>query len=327
MDTRTDVNEMNHTALAVDRAIARYIQKRREKVSAFVKKHFSFTGALRLNRKVFGSDLYKAPLNVFWAMPYTGLKASSLVMKRIGIKKIPSLIDRLPVGFETRLQREINWLIFTDLLELPYDQNERKSEKDDLAEEIFNQPEISSLFVDELSTINQKSKDHRFRAALERNLRNYSGSRIATSELAGSIISFSAGAGMFGKMTPGAMTFGGGLASALAQYTAISNFVLGPTLGGIYYSIFPATASMGLVIASTGSVLAALALLTSFSGIITDPIQSKLGLHQKRLNKLIDSLDKDLRGIGDSGLHFKEQYIARIFDLLDLFKAAAKTIV
>jgi len=69
------------------------------------------------------------------------------------------------------------------------------------------------------------------------------------------------------------------------------------------------------------------AILTSFSGIITDPIQYKLGLHQKRLNKLIDSLDKELRGLGDSGLHFKEQYIARVFDLLDLFRAAAKTIV
>lgn len=327
MDTDKKVKEMNHAALAVDRAIDNYIKKRREKVPAFVKKHFFFTGALRINKKVFGSDLYKTPLNVFWAMPYTGLKASSLVLKKIGVKRIPSYIDRLPVGFETKLQKEINWLIFTELLELPYAQDKQKSKKDALAEEIINQPEISSLFLDEFSTIYQKSKDQRFRAALERNLRNYSGSRIATSELAGSIISLSAGAGMFGKMTPGAMTFGGGLASAMAQYMAISNFVLGPTLGGIYYSVFPATASMGLVIASTGSVLAVLALVTSFSGIITDPIQSKLGLHQKRLNKLIDSLDKELQDTGDSGLHFKEQYIARIFDLLDLFKAAARTMV
>jgi len=65
----------------------------------------------------------------------------------------------------------------------------------------------------------------------------------------------------------------------------------------------------------------------TWKSLITDPIQYKLGLHKKRLNKLIDSLDKELRGLGDSELHFKDQYIARIFDLLDLFKAAAKTIV
>ena len=313
--------------MAADRAIGNYIKKRKEKVPDFVKKHFSFNGALKLNKKVLGSDLYKAPLNVAWIMPYTALKASSSVMKKIGIKKIPSFMDRLPIGFETKIQREINWLIFTDLFELPYHQDERKSEKDALLKEIINQPEISSLFVDELSEINLRSKDPRFRTALERNLREYSGSRIATAELAGNIISLSAGASILGKMTPGAMTVGGGLASAIAQYAAISNFVLGPTLGGIYYSVFPATASMGLIIASTGTALAALAILSSFSGVITDPIQYKLGLHQKRLNKLIDFLDKELRGLGDSELHFKDQYIARIFDLLDLFKAAAKTIV
>ena len=327
MDTMIQSNERHNSDLAADRAIGNYIKKRKEKVPDFVKKHFSFKGALRLNKNVLGSDLYKAPLNVAWIMPYTALKASSSVMKRIGIKKILSFTDRLPIGFETKIQREINWLIFTDLLELPYHQDERKSEKDALLKEIINQPEISSLFVDEFSEINLKSKDPRFRTALERNLREYSGSRIATAELAGSIISLSAGASMLGKMTPGAMTVGGGLASAIAQYTAISNFVLGPTLGGIYYSVFPATASMGLIIASTGTALAALAILSSFSGVITDPIQYKLGLHQKRLTKLIDFLDKELRGLGDSDLHFKDRYISRIFDLLDLFKAAAKTIV
>jgi hypothetical protein len=132
---------------------------------------------------------------------------------------------------------------------------------------------------------------------------------------------------MFHQMTPGAITAGGALASALAQQVAVSNFVLGSSLGSIYYSAFPATASMGLVIASTGSILAALAILTSFSGIITDPIQYKLGLHQKRLNKLIHCLEKELRGLGDSKFKIKDQYVARIFDLLDLLKKAAGTLV
>jgi hypothetical protein len=122
------------------------------------------------------------------------------------------------------------------------------------------------------------------------------------------------------------MSAGGGLAAALAQHAAISNFALGSTLGGLYYSVFPASASMGLVVASTGTVMAALAILTSFSGIITDPIQYKLGLHQKELNKLIDSLQKELKGVGDSKLKLRDMYVARIFDLLDLMKEAARTL-
>jgi hypothetical protein len=327
MDPTIQNSESLDTLLAMDQAIGNYIRKRKEMVPDFVKKHFSLKGAFQLNKKALGSDLYKAPLNVAWVMPYTALKASSSVIKKIGMKKIPSLVERLPVGFETKIQREINWLIFTELLELPYHQGERTSERDALLEEILNQPEISLLFLDTLSEIRTKSKDPGFRAALERNLREYAGTRIATSELAGNIISLSAGAGLLGKMTPGAMTVGGGLASAIAQYSAISNFALGSTLGGIYYSVFPATASMALVIASTGTVLAALALLSSFSGMVTDPIQYKLGFHQKRLNRLIDSLDKELRGLGNAELHFKARYVARIFDLLDLFKAAAKTVI
>ena len=325
---RTVQKHENYEAdLAVERAIGAYIESRKEKVPHFVRKHFSFKGAVRLNRKAFGSDLYKVPLNVAWTIPYITLRASSSLMKRMGLEKFPSRVERLPVGFETKVQKEINWLIFTDLLEIPYVQGNRKSGKDALLEAILIQPEISSLFIGDLSTIYSKSRDPSFRPALEKNLVEYSRSRTAASELAGNIISLSTGASVFGKMTPGALTVGGGLAAAIAQQTAISNFILGPTVGGLYYAVFPASASMGLVIASTGAVMAALATLTSFSGIIADPIQYKLGLHQKRLNRLIDCLDRELRGLGDSRLKIRDQYVARVFDLADLFKKAARTFV
>lgn len=320
-------NENINSHVAVNRAIRRYIKVRKEKVPAFAKKYFSLRGALGLNRKALGADLYKGPFNMLWSLPYMGLKASSSLFKKIGFEKIPSSIEKLPAGFETKVQKEINWLIFTELLEIPYDQGNRKSNKDALLEEILNQPEISSLFSNELSTIYSKSKDPKFQPALEKNLMEYSRSRTAAADMAGTMISLSAGATMFGKMTPGAMTAGGALATAVAQHTAISQFVLGPTLGGLYYGIFPASASMGLVVASTGTFMAVLAILTSFSGMITDPIQYKLGIHQKRLKKLIDCLDKELRGSGDSGFKIRDQYIVRVFDLLDLFKKAARTFV
>lgn len=321
------MKENNKSQRAVDTAIKRYIQARKDKVPEFAERYFSLRGAIGLNKKALGADILKGPLNVLWSVPYMGFRASSSALKKIGFEKIPSSIEKIPAGFETRVQKEINWLIFTELLEIPYEQGNRKSNKDALLEEILNQPEISSLFSNELSTIYSKSKDPKFRTALEKNLMEYSRSRIAAADLAGAVISLSTGATVFGKMTPGAMTAGGAIATAVAQHTAISNFVLGPTLGGLYYSIFPATASMGLVVASTGTFMAVLAILTSLSGMITDPIQYKLGIHQKRLKKLIDSLDKELRGSGDSGFKIRDQYVARVFDLLDLFKKAARTFV
>ena len=114
--------------------------------------------------------------------------------------------------------------------------------------------------MNELIRIYPKSKKPGFRSALEMNLREYSKNRTAAAELAGSIISLSAGATMLKQMTPGAMSAGAALASVIAQQAAISNFALGSTLGGIYYGIFPASASLGLIIASTGSIMAALAI-------------------------------------------------------------------
>ena len=83
---------------------------------------------------------------------------------------------------------------------------------------------------------------------------------------------------------------------------------------------------MGLIMASTGALMTALALLTSFIGIITDPIQVKLGIHKKRLNKFIDMFKSELKGTGKSEYKIKDHYLARVFDIIDLLKIAAKSI-
>ncbi len=101
----------------------------------------------------------------------------------------------------------------------------------------------------------------------------------------------------------------------------------GGTLGGLSYGIFPASASMGLAVASTSTVLATLAIFTAFSGIITGPIQARLGIHEKRLNRLIDRMENTLLDNADSDLNFKGKYPARVFDLLDLLKTAAHAVI
>ena len=115
-------------------------------------------------------------------------------------------------------------------------------------------------------------------------------------------------------------------ATAIAQQIAISNFFLHPKLGAIWYSIFPVTPSIGLIIASTGTLMAALAVITSFIGLIADPVQVKLGIHKKRLMKFIDLLKSELTGKGKSEYKIKDHYLARVFDIIDLLKLAAKSI-
>ena len=319
--------DLDWVETAVSKAIQKYVDSRKDKIPGFVKRHFSVPGALALNRKAIGSDLYKAPLNVIWLPPYTVLKASSALLKKVGFQRISSRIENMPMGFTTDVQKEVTWLIFTELLEIPYVQGKRKSNKDTLLQIILDQPKISSFLATALSRIYSKSRDPEFRFALEKNLLEYSKSRTAAADLAGSLISLSAGATMFHKMTPGALSAGGALAAAIAQQTAISNFVFGPTLGSLYYGVFPASTSVALVTVSTGTILAALAIMSSFSGIITDPIQYRLGIHGRRLDRLIDSIEKELKGVDNAGFKVRDQYVARIFDLFDLIMKAARTAV
>jgi hypothetical protein len=73
--------------------------------------------------------------------------------------------------------------------------------------------------------------------------------------------------------------------------------------------------------------LAALAIMSSFSGIITDPIQYRLGIHGRRLDRLIDSIEKELKGVDNAGFKIRDHYVVRIFDLFDLIMKASRTAV
>jgi hypothetical protein len=149
---------------AIDRAIEKYIADRKEKVPRFVQTHFSFAGALRLNRKAFGTDLLKAPANLFWAVPYAALSLSAALSKRAGCAKMSALVRKLPSGFETRVQKEVKWLIYTELLEIPFEQKARKSNHDALLAQIIKQRAIADLLTPELAKIHAKSQDPKFRA-------------------------------------------------------------------------------------------------------------------------------------------------------------------
>ncbi len=312
-------------AKAVEQGIERYIRSRKAKIPDFVNRHFSFKGALRLHQKALWKDLYKVPLNIVWIVPALIIRTSSYLSYKFGAAKIARLLNRLPAGFETEVQKEINWLIYSELLELPYKQAQRETKKDALLEEILNVSELSAVIADYLNEIDQKSTAPNFRRALEKNLQEYAGSRIAASDLAGSIISLSSGYAAFHKATPGALSGGSAAAAAIAEKIAVSQFWLGSTIGGWYYSLFPATASTGLVIAATGSIIATLALLSTFTGIITDPLQSKLGLHQKRLQKFLDALRDELLDKNGSPYKIKDLYMTRIFDILDLLITALRS--
>src|SRR6266705_1560989 len=161
-----------------------------------------------------------------------------------------------------------------------------------------------------------------FRAALERHLEEYGKTRGAVSELAGSLINLAAGYAALRKATPGALSTGTAAATAIAQHIAIAHFWLGSTLGAWYYAVFPVSASAGLVAATTGALIAAVGVVTALAWIVLDPLLATTGLHRRRLDRFVTALGEELRRGRRGDYRVRDHYIARVFDVLEMLRAA-----
>jgi hypothetical protein len=324
------MNDGTPTAPAAGQSVVevsarRYIAERRTRVADFCARHFSLQGAWRINRKALGHDLWRTPANILWAPAYFGSRMLLSVSRRAGWQGAAERLERLPPGLQTAVSREVEWLIYTELLELPIVQGERHSSRDALLETILAHESVAGVLLPELQTLDRLGQGAANREKLERFLAVYTTSRTAANELAGSLLNLAAGAAAFQKFTPGVLALGSATAAALAQQMAIAHFALGPALGSLVYGLFPVSASAGLVAATVGGLMLTLGVLAALTGIVTDPLQQALGLHERRLHKLLDALEQSLIGQG-SDFRLRDAYVARLFDVIDLVRSAVKAL-
>lgn len=322
------IGSENEVRELIERAVTRgtdiYIASRKARVPEFVDRYFSFRGAWDMHKKTLGRDFYRIPLNLLWSLPAFLAHSTAAVSNKLGAHQISLWLGRVPSGLPTAFQKELKWLIHVELLELPYADGARLSTKDALLEGILSEPELANRLADYLNAIQSRATSKEFREALASKLAEYGKSRQAATELAGNIATLAAGYAALGQMTPGAVSAGSAAAAAIAQQIAIANFWLGPTLGAWYYTVFPASASFGLIAAATGTVMAAAGVIAALSAVVLDPLLAKTGFHQKRLERFVDALGDALTGKTDGNYHVRDHYLARVFDLIDLLKLAAR---
>ncbi|HEX6978825.1 MAG TPA: DUF6635 family protein [Alphaproteobacteria bacterium] len=303
-------------------AIGRYVAGRHARVERFVGRHFSARGALRLHRHALGWDVVKAPVNLALAVPQVGVRLTAAAAAALGANTVADRLASRDFLIKTRVAAEVEWLIATELLELPYCQGQRVAFRDALADEILVDQRVEAPLVAMLAAVARRGEDAAFREKLVTALSAYAGTRAAAADIATSIISVGIGAAALKQLTPGVMTLGPAIAATVAQQIAVASFPLGAGVGGIWYGIFPAAASPALVAGVTGGLMSAVAALAAFAGLATDPIQARLGLHQRRLHRLIDLLGNHLRRQEGGRLSVRDHYVARLIDLFDLVAGA-----
>ena len=304
------------------RAVRRYIRRRRAMVPKFVEPELRAPRRTQLHRHAIGWDLLRAPANLALAVPNLMFQAAASVAERGGRKENAAWLRRQQRIFVTEISREVEWRLFTELLELPYAPRDRPATRTDaLAAEIARDPAIERT----MATLVSVAGTSNFQAWAKETAGRYGHARVAVADLTTSLATAGVGAGAFKQWTPGALSLGPVVAQALAQQAAVASFPLGAWAGGLWYGLFPAAAPAAVTVGLTGGLVLLPAMLSAFTGVVTDPIQVRLGVHRRRLERLLTALENELLGEGKTRLGLSETYVARILDLVDLVRFLQRT--
>ena len=308
---------------AVETGSRRYFADRRTRVDAFVDAHFSLRGTLALHRAAVGWDILRAPLNLSLSVPQIAMQLASRAAGKAGAKRAAAALRR-PILLRTAVARDLDWLVHVDLLELPFSQNGRESRRDAWAEAILASPEVQAALQTAGDAIERQGGSPEFHSRLADAMAEYGVSRAAAAEITTGLLSLSAGALALNKLTPGAASLGPALAGVMAQQAAVAGFPLGGWLGGLWFGMFPAAPSAGLVAGATGGLILAATTFAAFAGVVSDPIQRALGLHRARLLRMIDRLEAQVSDPSAPGFAVHDHYVARLLDLFDILSAALR---
>lgn len=252
---------------------------RRRAVQGFVKTRFGPLGTLRLHRSALGFDLLRAPVNVALSPVFLLTRLGAWLTGMVGLAGVSAWLSSRRVFLPSDLARVLHQDLMTFLTAM---------QAQGLA------PQISP---DDLRRV----------------VSDYTETRNAVAEITTSLIVLMVGLMMFGTTTPGVISLAGPVAEMRAQSRAIEDFALGSDLGEVWNGMFP-TEPSGLQVLLTGVVLAAAAsVVTTFAGLLADPIQMWTGAHRRRLMRLLGRLDRKALGGGLA----REHVLARGGDLAD----------
>ena len=301
---------------AVVGAVHAWAGARRERVEDFARATFGPRGALALHRKALGADLARAPANLALAPVALGARLAAAGAQAAGFRETAERLRGRRLLLETEVSREVRRRVLRDLLELPGPDG-----RDSLAEAILASAEVRELLAEAAAEAAARRD-----GKLDATLTEYGEARAAVADLSAGIAALGVGASAFHGFTPGAMSLGPAVAAAVAHQAAVASFPLGATAGGLWYSIVPVAVPAGLLVGATAATMGAAAVAAAFAGVVADPVQLRLGLHQRRLRKLIDAMEAHLAGRDGPGYAAREPYVARLFDVIDAAGAALRVL-
>ncbi len=295
-----------------------YFDARRAMIDGFVARHFTWPGTLRLHGAALGWDILRAPVNVLLSPILVLTRIHAYLCRRVGWRGTADWLSRRRILLRTSVARRVEVLIVTDLLDLPLDEGAAARNPSALALAVLAAPQFREMIRTRPSAAEAEALGQRIAGALG----EYAGARSAVAEMTTTLCVLVVGALAFQALTPGMISMAPGVADAMARTNAIASFPLGQTLGVMWYGVFDVDASAWLVGTSVAGLVMVGSVFAAFAGILADPVQTRLGIHRRRLGRLLDTLEVEFIGRGDRPFVAREHFYARLLDLWDAAASA-----
>ncbi|MEX2518068.1 MAG: DUF6635 family protein [Paracoccaceae bacterium] len=187
-----------------------------------------------------------------------------------------------------------------------------------MARAVLAAPQFREIIRNRSTPADAEALGQRFAGALG----EYASTRSAVAEMTTTFCVLLVGALVFQALTPGMISIAPGVADAMARTNAINAFPLGQTMGGMWYGVFGAAASPLLFCATIAGLVMIGSVFAAFAGVLADPVQARLGIHRRRLRRLLDTLEVEFLGRGDKPFVAREHFYARFLDLWDAAASA-----
>lgn len=293
----------------VEAAAREHFAEVRARVDGFARARFGVAGTLRLHRAALGLDLLRAPVNVLLAPVHVVLSLLALAADKSRLRAVARWLRARHVLLDTDVGRVVERSVATGLLGLSLPPDD-----DSLDAAMLSPPALRALAG---RTDDRAARSATSGRRMARALHDYAGTRGAVAEATTALATLVTGAIVFRTLTPGLVSMAPSVAGILSRDAAISRFPLGETLGSAWYAAFPATVSPWLFGATLAGLMMIGAVFAAFAGLLADPLQVRLGIHRRRLHRLVNALEGEALGTLPGGFSAPEHYYARLFDLVD----------
>lgn len=285
----------------------------RDSVAAFVQRHFTWPGTLHLHGAALGLDILRAPVNVVLSPILVLVRVAAWIIGKLRMARVSDWLLARRLLLRTAVSARVEAAILHELLDVPLPASNGIPDRASMSRAILAAPRFREMIRTRGTVAEAKATADRIVGAVG----DYTATRSSIAEFMTGLVTLAIGAIVFQALTPGMISMAPGVAAAVSYGNAVADFPLGAPLGGVWYGVFPVGPSPGIIAATVVGLMLVGSVIAAFAGIFADPLQAKLGIHQRRLMRLFETLDAEMAGARNKPFGAQEHLLPRTFDLWD----------